>query len=242
VAGSPVLGGSRTRSRRHEHSHFADGLGPKIRLDAAVRSEAGCNNNGDVPRRQEPADHGLDASTATSNTTSSGFPNKPTGAARVRAPQPLLLLPLRLVDPTPLLLEVLQDEYSLERDDGGVLARRKASRRCEPRRFASAGPSWKPWVADGSPKRHSRSRSAALAARDFADGVLLAANHSGGSDSTSAIAGNLLGVQLGERAIPHNGPERLELRDQIAQVAHDIHAAATDAPAQDSATSSFHKT
>ena len=39
-------------------------------------------------------------------------------------------------------------------------------------------------------------------------------------------SGNLLGVQLGERAIPHNWLERLELRDQIAQVADDIHAAA----------------
>ena len=50
---------------------------------------------------------------------------------------------------------------------------------------------------------------------------------SGDSNSTSAIAGNLLGAKLGERAISHNWLERLELRDQIAQVADDIHAAAT---------------
>jgi hypothetical protein len=52
--------------------------------------------------------------------------------------------------------------------------------------------------------------------------------------STSAIAGNLLGAQLGERAIPHNWLERLELRNQIAQVAElDIHAAATGGLSKD---------
>jgi ADP-ribosylglycohydrolase len=43
---------------------------------------------------------------------------------------------------------------------------------------------------------------AALVAGDFSKGVLLAANHSGDSDSTGAMAGNLLGVMLGEEALP----------------------------------------
>ena len=43
---------------------------------------------------------------------------------------------------------------------------------------------------------------AALAAESFEHGVLLAVNHSGDSDSTGAIAGSLLGVALGELAIP----------------------------------------
>ncbi len=64
---------------------------------------------------------------------------------------------------------------------------------------------------------------AALAAEGFEHGVLLAVNHSGDSDSTGAIAGSLLGVTLGELAIPRRWLERLELRDVIEQVADDLH-------------------
>jgi ADP-ribosyl-[dinitrogen reductase] hydrolase len=64
---------------------------------------------------------------------------------------------------------------------------------------------------------------AALAAQDFEHGVLLAVNHSGDSDSTASIAGSLLGLALGELAIPRRWVERLELRDVIEQVADDLH-------------------
>jgi ADP-ribosylglycohydrolase len=64
---------------------------------------------------------------------------------------------------------------------------------------------------------------AALAAHDFEHGVLLAVNHSGDSDSTGAIAGALLGLALGELAIPRRWVERLELRDVVEQVADDLH-------------------
>jgi len=64
---------------------------------------------------------------------------------------------------------------------------------------------------------------ASLVAQSFEHGVLLAVNHSGDSDSTGAIAGNLLGLALGEHAIPARWVERLELRDVIAQVADDLH-------------------
>ena len=59
----------------------------------------------------------------------------------------------------------------------------------------------------------------ALVAEDFADGVRLAANHSGDSDSTAAIAGNLLGTLWGEAAIPAAWLEALELRAEIARLA-----------------------
>jgi ADP-ribosylglycohydrolase len=63
-----------------------------------------------------------------------------------------------------------------------------------------------------------------LAAQDsFERGVLLAINHSGDSDSTGAIAGNILGVLLGATAIPRSWLERLELRSEIEQVAADLH-------------------
>lgn len=58
--------------------------------------------------------------------------------------------------------------------------------------------------------------------RDFAAGVRLAVNHSGDSDSTGSIAGQLLGAMLGEDAIPPRWLERLELREVIAAVADDL--------------------
>jgi ADP-ribosylglycohydrolase len=64
----------------------------------------------------------------------------------------------------------------------------------------------------------------ALVAKDFRDGVLLAVNHSGDSDSTGSIAGNLLGVHFGFRAIPSTWLERLELREEIERLATDLNA------------------
>ena len=69
----------------------------------------------------------------------------------------------------------------------------------------------------------------ALAASDFGGGIRLAANHSGDTDSTAAIAGNLLGALLGEKAIPPAWLDPLELRSEIARIADDMHAAVTGA-------------
>ena len=66
---------------------------------------------------------------------------------------------------------------------------------------------------------------AVLATDSFTDAVVLAANHGGDSDSTAAIAGSLAATIYGERAIPFDWLERLELRAQIAQVAEDLHRA-----------------
>jgi ADP-ribosylglycohydrolase len=65
----------------------------------------------------------------------------------------------------------------------------------------------------------------ALTARDFADGIRLAANHSGDSDTTAAITGTLLGAQFGESVIPADWLTRLELKDEITQIADDIYKA-----------------
>ena len=63
----------------------------------------------------------------------------------------------------------------------------------------------------------------ALAAEgDFKRGVLLAINHSGDSDSTGAITGNILGALLGRKAIPAAWLEELELKATIAEVASDL--------------------
>ena len=62
----------------------------------------------------------------------------------------------------------------------------------------------------------------ALVAKDFRHGVMLAVNHDGDSDSTGAIAGNILGVMHGVNAIPASWLEPLELREVITEIAQDL--------------------
>lgn len=65
----------------------------------------------------------------------------------------------------------------------------------------------------------------ALTAQDFTDGVTMAVNHDGDSDSTGAITGNLLGAMLGTTPLRQAGwLEHLELRDVISEVAEDLYA------------------
>jgi ADP-ribosylglycohydrolase len=62
----------------------------------------------------------------------------------------------------------------------------------------------------------------ALAAPDVRSGLLLAVNHGGDSDSTGAIAGNLLGAMYGYAALPHDLVAEVEARDLIETVADDL--------------------
>ncbi len=62
----------------------------------------------------------------------------------------------------------------------------------------------------------------ALVAEDFAHGVLLAVNHSGDSDSTGSIAGNLLGLVHGEEGIPARWREQVELAEVVTTVSDDL--------------------
>ena len=62
----------------------------------------------------------------------------------------------------------------------------------------------------------------ALFADSLEQGVIMAVNHDGDSDSTGLIAGHLLGVQYGPAAIPAVWYEQLELRKVIERVAEDI--------------------
>ena len=63
---------------------------------------------------------------------------------------------------------------------------------------------------------------ALVAGDDFDFGIRLAVNHNGDSDSTGAIAGNILGALLGRKEISDKWLERLELRDVIEQMAIDL--------------------
>ncbi len=57
---------------------------------------------------------------------------------------------------------------------------------------------------------------------NFRQWIIAAVNHSGDSDSTGAITGNILGACLGLSSIPEAWVEKLELRDVIMQVADDL--------------------
>jgi ADP-ribosylglycohydrolase len=94
------------------------------------------------------------------------------------------------------------------------------------------------WVAE---EALAISICCALVAEDVLDGLLLAVNHSGDSDSTGAIAGNILGTIRGEHALPADLLEALELREVITQVADDLVDAFWDggAEAQGGRSSAF---
>ena len=63
---------------------------------------------------------------------------------------------------------------------------------------------------------------ASLAAPDFTSGVLLAVNHDGDSDSTGAMAGNLLGAWHGIDNVPRKWLSGVELGSAIAAMADDL--------------------
>ncbi len=68
----------------------------------------------------------------------------------------------------------------------------------------------------------------------FQDAIVLAANHSGDSDSTAAICGNIMGAGLGDDAIPSKWLEQLELRTVIEQLVTDaVHEFGPNPPEED---------
>lgn len=62
----------------------------------------------------------------------------------------------------------------------------------------------------------------ALRATSFEEGIRLAANHGGDSDSTASLTGQLLGALHGPSVIPERWLAALELREVIEQVADDL--------------------
>jgi ADP-ribosylglycohydrolase len=64
----------------------------------------------------------------------------------------------------------------------------------------------------------------ALTAKDFEGALSLSVTHSGDSDSTGSMVGQLLGAAWGEEAIPARWLRELELRDVVEQIADDVAA------------------
>lgn len=75
------------------------------------------------------------------------------------------------------------------------------------------------WVAE---EALAMSLYCALSASDIESGIVMAVNHSGDSDSTGSIAGNLLGAIHGEAGIPARWLDQMELCDVIGAVADDL--------------------
>lgn len=75
------------------------------------------------------------------------------------------------------------------------------------------------WVAE---EAMAMATYCALTAPDLRRGVLAAVNHSGDSDSTGAIAGNLLGAPDGIDAVPETWRERLAEIDIVERMADDV--------------------
>ena len=57
---------------------------------------------------------------------------------------------------------------------------------------------------------------------DFEKALIAAVNHSGDSDSTGAITGNIVGAYLGLKGIPQKYLNHLELRNVILEIADDL--------------------
>ena len=56
----------------------------------------------------------------------------------------------------------------------------------------------------------------------FEEAVISSVNHSGDSDSTGAVCGNIIGCLLGREAISAKFTDRLELKDVLEEMAYDL--------------------
>ena len=59
-------------------------------------------------------------------------------------------------------------------------------------------------------------------ADSFAEAVIAAVNHGGDSDSTGAVAGNIMGAALGREAIDDEWTDTLELKEVLTRIAQDL--------------------
>ncbi len=108
---------------------------------------------------------------------------------------------------------------------GAVAAARELARLDpSPERLEQLGQGW---VAE---EALAISLYCALSAPDLESALRLAVNHSGDSDSTGAITGNLLGTARGTQAIPDRWLDQLELRAEIESLAVELAAIASDDP------------
>ena len=73
----------------------------------------------------------------------------------------------------------------------------------------------------------------AVGAQDLESGLLASVNHSGDTDSTGAICGNLLGVAFGSAAVPDRWTGAVDAMDLVIAVATDVADWVLDPPSSD---------
>ncbi|MFC5724745.1 ADP-ribosylglycohydrolase family protein [Streptomyces gamaensis] len=78
------------------------------------------------------------------------------------------------------------------------------------------------WVAEEALAIAVYAACAATGAGSLAGGLLLSVNHSGDSDSTGSLCGNLLGARHGDAALPPSWLARIEGRAVTAELADDL--------------------
>jgi ADP-ribosylglycohydrolase len=73
----------------------------------------------------------------------------------------------------------------------------------------------------------------ALAAPDFRTAVSAAVTHSGDSDSTGSICGNIRGALEGEAAVPREWIDAIDVADVVTAIADDLWTERTDPPSDE---------
>lgn len=116
-------------------------------------------------------------------------------------------------------LEVLEREQGAEEVLGAVRAALELAEADVPSTPESVAQLGQGWVAE---EALAIALFCALRAESFEHGLRLAVNHSGDSDSTGSLTGQLLGALLGDKAIPARWLAALELRAVIEQLADDL--------------------
>lgn len=58
---------------------------------------------------------------------------------------------------------------------------------------------------------------------DFEKAIIASVNHNGDSDSTGAVAGNIIGAYLGMKSIPEKFIQNLEIKNVISEIAEDLY-------------------
>jgi ADP-ribosylglycohydrolase len=124
-----------------------------------------------------------------------------------------------LVDALPAAKRVLAEFPDHEETLRAVEAA-EAATHCDAPRCDAVANLGQGWVAD---EALAIGIYCALVAESFGDGIILAVNHDGDSDSTGSIAGNLLGAMVGVCAISSEWLEPLELADVIREIAEDLY-------------------
>jgi ADP-ribosylglycohydrolase len=129
-----------------------------------------------------------------------------------------LLLGIRLPQAIVSVMPLLAERPGHDETTSAVRAAVRLAKQ-NPNDYQALGSLGEGWIAE---EALSMALYCALSARGFRAGLELAVNHSGDSDSTGSMAGQLLGAIHGLSEIPASWLEPLELREVIDAMADDL--------------------